>query len=238
MLKTKGHATTAAIESGISTYWEKAANNSADRLAKAGARLHHLKESQALQYRAFLDAACEVAIFIAQTQGMSEKLPARDCSSRPEPRVALSEEEQPEPEPVLILEGPRMPATCPPVGVPGSSRKAHVILQHHLLTAEVIGDVGSRTNSTAITFCSRCGAFGAEKLEALTKTCRGESASSLSFQSSPLKTGPLHFRNCVESCCVSLISLICMLFIVVLCLALSCALLISSRITLMCVEFR
>ena len=172
LIKTRGHVTARQVHDGLSTWWERSANNLADMYAKLGAKLHHLNDQQALLHRVLLRAGEETAMFVGSMQALAEKQPARDCETRPTPSQTHEETIEPEPELELVFEK----AVCPPCGVPGGSRREYTLLGHHVLAADVLDEPGK-----AILFCSRCGAFGSSKLERLAQQCLGEKATGLAL---------------------------------------------------------
>ena len=153
VVKTKAHATMTDIEQGLSSHWERAANNAADSYAKKGAALAQVDAAEVNRYLACLDVARQVVIYVARAHVFSVDVLRKlqdELDSRPwmsnGPEFSVEDVvEQP------LEDG--VPSTCSPCASGGVVLAAYP-LNGHLVVAAEIGEGLDR----ALLYCACCGA--------------------------------------------------------------------------------
>jgi len=78
--KTKGHATAGDVSDGVTTAWERLANQHADRFAKKGARCHGMTEKMGEAVNCILDFQARVACFVGRMSAWMTDCELRDTS--------------------------------------------------------------------------------------------------------------------------------------------------------------
>ena len=155
--KTLAHATSADVEKGLTTEWERKGNNHADRLAKAGAKVHPLDIKHFREWKAFRQLAKEAAKWAGTHEVLLRRYGWRDhedlgtlAKSKSTKLVLVG---NPVSSAAAVLENPDVVDSRPMRG-------------HHCLKATL--DDGS-----SVFCCSGCGSYAWKSTKGFRAVCPG-----------------------------------------------------------------
>ena len=173
--KTKAHATLLDVERGLSTEWERKANNFADGFAKQGAALHGLSADIELQYRSLASLAFQAARWAAEQAVRLRRSGAQDSARLPE-KGCHSVSRPHSPKLSFAKTARRCKIRClqsvlkESLAYSRPNSSSAKFLGHSLRVAEV-------SFKGVVLFCASCGAYAWASPRALLAPCPGRERS-------------------------------------------------------------